>query len=95
MVMGTSLILAVGMLLAVLLSGAFAAPPAAHSEAPLTLAGGSTQQWAFGGTASASYNCPTSICNSTSEIHSLTLRVLRGVGRHLHRHDHLFDPDRI
>ncbi len=78
MVMGTSLILAVGMLLAVLLSGAFAAPPAAHSEAPLTLAGGSTQQWAFGGTASASYNCPTSICNSTSEIHSLTLRYYVG-----------------
>ena len=78
MVVGTSLVLAVGMLLAVLLSGAFAAVPAASAGSPLTLAGGSSQQWAFGGNASADYSCSNTGCGAGSGITSLSIQYYVG-----------------
>jgi len=78
MVMGMSLVLVVGMLLAVLLSGAFAAAPAAHPGAPLVVASGSTQQWAFGGNASAAYSCSSTACGDGTNITSLSLHYYIG-----------------
>ncbi len=68
--------LAVGVALAMLLAAAYFAVPvqAAPASAGVAVAGGSTQQWAFGGTASASYSCTGSACGANSTLASLDLR---------------------
>ncbi|MGA8663978.1 MAG: hypothetical protein WB809_02765, partial [Thermoplasmata archaeon] len=73
MVVGTSLALALGMLLAVLVSGAFASVPAAPTSSHLAVASGSTQQWAFGGNASAAFSCTGTACGDGNNISSLSL----------------------
>ncbi len=70
---GTSLALAVGVLLAIGLSGAFPAAPAPPSAAPVLLATGTSQQWAFGGIASASYSCTSTGCGDGTNVSSLSL----------------------
>ncbi|HTS33365.1 MAG TPA: hypothetical protein VMI55_05445 [Thermoplasmata archaeon] len=70
---GTSLALAVGVLLALGLSGAFLATPAHAEGSPIAVADGATQQWAFGGIASASYSCTGTACGDGTNISSISL----------------------
>lgn len=66
--------LAVGVALAIAfgVSGALLALPGA-SAAPASPAAGATQQWAFGGSAGASFSCSGSVCGSGSTITQLSL----------------------
>jgi hypothetical protein len=68
--------LAVAVVLAVVLAMAYLVAPthAASGSGPIGVASGSSQQWAFGGTASASYSCTSASCGANSTISSVTLR---------------------
>jgi hypothetical protein len=74
---GSSLAVALGMVFAVALSAAFLAAPAFASPAPgsITPATGATQQWAFGGVASAAYSCSDAACfgGNASEATTISL----------------------
>jgi len=58
-IMGLSIGVALGVVLAIVLAGAFAAPPTHNAAARTAVrpASGSTEQWAFGGSASVSWSC--------------------------------------
>jgi len=76
-VAGYSLGIAVGVVLALSLSGLLLASTGrssgAHSE--FTFAGGAPEQWAFGGSASGSFSCSTSTCHlgNLTNVTDLTL----------------------
>ncbi len=72
-VAGASLALAMGVLLAMGLSGVFLAAPAHPDGAAVTVAGGAPQQWAFGGAAAGSYSCTTTGCDDGTNITSISL----------------------
>jgi hypothetical protein len=67
-----SLAVGIGLAVAFAVSGALLALPTA-AAAPVTPASGATQQWAFGGSAGASFSCSSSACGVGSEISHLSL----------------------
>ncbi|MGI0129409.1 MAG: hypothetical protein ACREDE_06805 [Thermoplasmata archaeon] len=71
-------VLSTTFLMAMVISGALLVAPAPHTVAPLTLASGSTQQWAFGGNASAAISCTGAACGAGSNITSLSLHYYVG-----------------
>jgi hypothetical protein len=75
LVKGTSLGLALCVALTMALSGSVFGSPGAISpaNAPVHTAAGSSQQWAFGGNASAKYSCTNSGCFGGSTNATLTL----------------------
>ncbi|MCI4363000.1 MAG: hypothetical protein L3K13_01660 [Thermoplasmata archaeon] len=77
LVKGTSLGLALCMALTMALSGAVFGHPAAISpaNAPIHPANGATQQWAFGGNASAAYTCTNNGCLGANLTNGQTLSL--------------------
>lgn len=78
LVIGLSAAVAITMLAAIVLSGALLAAPASSPSSSLKLDSGATQQWAFGGNASAAVSCTGSACGAGSEITSLSIRYYVG-----------------